>query len=106
MLGLESKKVAWTNDELKKLPLIVSKAHQNGCNDVKEISQSELFEKEPNLSRHALGAVVIDGECVADSWIACLCFLHQAINNGAKVLSSEISVRIRHRYGCISSLCS
>jgi hypothetical protein len=32
-----------------------------------------------------LGALLIDGECVVDSWLPCIAFLHQAINNGAKV---------------------
>jgi L-2-hydroxyglutarate oxidase LhgO len=82
---MNSEKVAWTEEELRQLPLIVARAHKNQCFNVKEINRNKLFYLEPNLSRSALGALLIEGECVVDSWIPCIAFLHQAINNGAKV---------------------
>jgi glycerol-3-phosphate dehydrogenase len=97
------RKVAWTDEELRQLPLIVAQAHKNKCYNVREISRTELFHWEPNISRHALGAVFIDGECVVDSWIPCIAFLHQAINNGGKLLlNSEV---VSGKFVCLR-LCS
>ena len=77
--------VAWTYEELAKLPGIVALAHANGVADVHQIAPSELYVREPNLAPGALGAVLVPGEHVIDAWSAPLAYALQAISNGAEV---------------------
>ncbi len=78
--------VAWTPDELNTLPDIVTKAHGNGVADVHAIGPEGLFEREPQLSRTALGAVVVPGESIIDPWSAPLAYARQAMAHGATIL--------------------
>ncbi len=80
--------VAWSKDELAKLESIISKAHGNGILDVKPLSATELRIREPQLSRSALGAVLVPGEHVIDPWSAPLAYATQAMAHGAKILRS------------------
>ena len=77
--------VAWTDEELAKLPGIVALAHANGVADVHLIAPSELYVREPNLATGALGAVLVPGEHVIDAWSAPLAYALQAISHGAEV---------------------
>ena len=78
--------VAWTEAELVALPDIVAKAHKNGVADVRLISRTELRLKEPNLSKSALGAVLVPGEHIIDAWSAPLAYAHQALAHDATIL--------------------
>ena len=78
--------VAWNEAELAALPEIVEKAHKNGVNDVRAISQTELRLKEPNLVKNALGGVFVPGEHIIDAWSAPLAYAHQALAHGATIL--------------------
>src|SRR3954470_16008237 len=60
--------VAWNEEQLGRLPGIVAQAHQNGVDDVTEISAGELQQREPNLAAHGLGAVLVPGEHIIDPW--------------------------------------
>ena len=77
--------VAWTDEELAKLPGIVAQAHANHVADVHQIKLSELYVREPNLAPGALGAVLIPGEHVIDAWSAPLAYVLQAIAHGAAI---------------------
>ena len=77
--------VAWTGEELAKLPGIVAQAHANGVADAHRIAPSELYVREPNLASGALGAVLVPGEHVIDAWSAPLAYAFQAISHGAEV---------------------
>lgn len=79
--------VAWNAEQLSRLPAIVDKAHTNGVPDVAVISREELFRREPNLSPRALGAVLVPGESVIDPWSTPLAYVHQALANGARVVT-------------------
>lgn len=87
--------VAWNDEQLNKLSEITEKAHRNNVADVHIIDKEALFEKEPNLAKHALGAVCIPGESIIDPWSAPLAYLSQAVAHGAEyrfaaeVLSGE-----------------
>jgi glycerol-3-phosphate dehydrogenase len=84
--------VAWTEEELAKLPGIVEKAHKNGVTDVRQIGQTELRLKEGKLARNALGAVLVPGEHIIDPWSTPLAYAHQAIAHGARILrNSEVT---------------
>jgi glycerol-3-phosphate dehydrogenase len=83
--------VAWNEEELAKLEGILAKAHQNGIKNTKIITAKNLAKKEPNLAKNALGAISIPDEAIIDPWSAPYAYLHQAIENGAKVfLSCEV----------------
>ena len=78
--------VAWTAEELAALGGIVDKAHANDVIDVKHITQTELRVREPQISKLALGAVLVPGEHVIDPWSAPLAYAQQAIAYGAVVM--------------------
>lgn len=84
--------VAWSAEQLAKLPSIVEKAHLNGVVDVRAMSAAELYEREPGLGAGALGAVLVPGESIIDAWSAPLAYAQQAILNGAEVRTlSEVT---------------
>ena len=84
--------VAWNEQQLSQLPSIVSKAHENGSDDVKQIDLPDLIKREPNLSNNALGAVEISQEYVIDPWSAPLAYVTQAAKAGAQYqFNSEVT---------------
>ena len=78
--------VAWTEQELAALDAIVEKAHANNLQDVKLQSQTEIRIREPQISKAALGAVLVPGEHVIDPWSAPLAYAHQAMAHGAVIM--------------------
>jgi len=78
--------VAWTADELAKLPGIVAQAHQNGVGDVHQVDRAEVLRREPHLAGDVMGGVVIPGEHVIDPWSAPLAYVLQAIAHDGEVL--------------------
>ena len=78
--------VAWTEEELAALDGIVEKAHANNVNVVKRLTQTEIRIREPQISKSALGAVLVPGEHVIDPWSAPLAYAQQAIAHGAVIL--------------------
>ena len=77
--------VAWNEAEQVRLRGIVEQAHANGVSDVGEIDSVELYRREPNLARSALGAVHVPGEHVIDAWSAPLAYALQALAHGAQL---------------------
>jgi glycerol-3-phosphate dehydrogenase len=77
--------VAWSAEELARLPQIVARARCNAV-EVREIGQEELRAREPHLASDALGAVLVPGEQVIDPWSAPLAHALQALANGASIL--------------------
>jgi glycerol-3-phosphate dehydrogenase len=84
--------VAWTEEELTRLPALQARAHENGVADVAILDRAELFRREPGLDRAALGALLIPHEHVIDPWSAPLAYALQAIANGA-VIERDCEVR-------------
>jgi glycerol-3-phosphate dehydrogenase len=78
--------VAWAQDDHAVLDAIVKKAHVNGVDDVKRLTQTELRMREHQLSKSALGGVWVPGEHVIDPWSAPLAYAHQAIAHGAVIV--------------------
>src|SRR5262249_2944615 len=78
--------VAWTAEELAKLPSIVAQAHQNGVSDVRQVEAAEVLKREPHLAGDALGGVVVPGEHVIDPWSAPLAYALQGIAHSGEVL--------------------
>jgi glycerol-3-phosphate dehydrogenase len=77
--------VAWDEQQLARLPAIVAQAHRNGVADVEQISAEELRRHEPQLARHALGAVRVPGEHIIDPWSAPLAYALQGLAHGGRI---------------------
>lgn len=77
--------VAWDEDEARRLPAIVERAHSCGVSDVRQIDREELYRREPHLARDALQCVVVPGEHVIDPWSTPLAYALQALANGASI---------------------
>lgn len=77
--------VAWSDDELAKLPGIVAQAHAIGVADVVQIDAAAVLAREPGLAADARGGVLIPGEAVIDPWSAPLAYALQGIANGGAV---------------------
>src|SRR5262249_49779093 len=80
--------VAWTAEELARLPAIVARAHANGVLDVCQIEAGELLRREPRLAPDALGGGLIPGGDVIDPWSAPLAYALQGIAHGGEVRRS------------------
>lgn len=80
--------VAWNEKDLEKLPELVTKAHKAGVTDVRQITASELLEKEPQLSHNALGAVYVPGESLVDPWRVPITLANLAVNQNATILTN------------------
>jgi len=77
--------IAWNSEELQKLTEIVKLAHKAGVTNVRRVSKSEMEQIEPHLSKTALGAVLVPGEAVIDSWFLPIALAHQSRRLGAQV---------------------
>ena len=80
--------VAWTGEDLNKLPELVVKAQKAGVDDVRQVTGTELLNKEPWLNSNALGAVFVPGESIVDPWRIPIALAQTAIDHGATVLTS------------------
>lgn len=90
--------VAWTEEDLHKLPGIAAHGLANGVPGLGVISRDELLAREPNLNPAALGAVEVPGEGVIDPWTAPLAYMRQALLHGARlVLNAEVRSMTRDR---------
>ncbi len=78
--------VAWNEQESAALTGIAQKAHANGVEDVKPLTQIELRIREPQLSKQAVAGLLVPGEHVIDPWSAPLAYAHQALAHGAKII--------------------
>ena len=77
---------AWTQDDLAALDTIIAKATANGVKDVRRLAPIELRIREHQLSKEALGAVLVPGEHVIDPWSAPLAYAQQALAHGALIM--------------------
>jgi len=81
--------VAWSDEQLEKLDAILQKGLNNGISELEQISQKQVFKKEPNLSKKAKGAIIVHGESVIDAWSAPLAYLRCGIVAGGKTAFSH-----------------
>ncbi|MGE3831751.1 MAG: NAD(P)/FAD-dependent oxidoreductase, partial [Parvibaculaceae bacterium] len=78
--------IAWTDEELAKLPGILDIAHRNGTADATMLAPAEVYKREPALAPGVCGAVLVPGEHIIDPWSTPLAYLRQAVDNGAECL--------------------
>ena len=75
--------VAWTPEQLGRLPSVRSQAHENEVSDVRILSRDEVLAREPGLASGAMGGVLVPGEAAIDPWSAPLAYALQGLANGA-----------------------
>lgn len=77
--------VAWTPEELAKLPNILAENLEAGDTEAVQLSAAEVHELEPALSTEALGAVLCPREAVVEPWLVPAGYAHSAKLNGAEL---------------------
>lgn len=77
--------LAWSVEQLEKLPALIEKAKKNGVHDVCMLSKKEILKREPHLSNQLFGGFEVPGECLIDPWATAHAYLLQALANGAEL---------------------
>ncbi|MBI5942850.1 MAG: FAD-dependent oxidoreductase [Chloroflexi bacterium] len=77
--------IAWNQEQFETLPKLLKQAHDNGEFDVKIISADEIYEREPNINKGALGGLFVPGEGILCTFSVPLAFAYQAVLNGAEL---------------------
>jgi len=77
--------IAWNQDQLDALPALEKKAHDNGVLDVKIISVDEVYRREPNINKGALGGLLVPGEGILCTFSVPLAYATQAVVNGVEL---------------------
>ena len=77
--------IAWNQDQLDALPALEKKAHDNGVMDVKIITVDEVYRREPNINKGALGGLLVPGEGILCTFSVPLAYATQAVLNGVEL---------------------
>jgi glycerol-3-phosphate dehydrogenase len=77
--------VAWTDEQLSSLPSIVEQSHANGYEPIRELSVEELYRREPQLGRGALGALEVPDEGIICPFTTPLAFATEAVLAGCEL---------------------
>ncbi len=75
---------AWTEEQEAKFTDILKKGSDNGVEDLRLLSRSEVLGLEPNLAQSIRAAISIPREYVMDPWSTPLAYLQQALQNGGQ----------------------
>ena len=75
--------VAWTPEELEKLPAVLEENREAGDEEAEILGRDELLELEPGLSPAALGAVLCPREAVVEPWLVPVGYEESARLHGA-----------------------
>jgi glycerol-3-phosphate dehydrogenase len=87
--------IAWSEDQLQELPKILQRAHQNGVTDVRLLSIAEIYEREPHVSRKALGGLIVPGEGILCTYTLPLALATEAVANG-------VTLKLNHRVNAVT----
>ena len=74
--------VAWTQEQADSLDAIAGKSRANGYASIRSVSESGVYEREPNLGPGAVGGLWIPDEWVIDPWSVSLAFATEAVRAG------------------------
>ena len=74
--------VAWTQEQADSLDAIAGKSLANGYASIRSVSESGVYEREPNLGPGAVGGLWIPDEWVIDPWSVSLAFATEAVRAG------------------------
>lgn len=77
--------IAWNQEQFEALPSLLKQAHENGDMDVQLISAEEIYQREPNINKGALGGLFVPGEGILCTFSVPLAFAYQAILNDVQL---------------------
>ena len=80
--------VAWNDEQVADFPAILSNAHSNGHDDLRELGIDELYEREPHLGPGARGAIEVPGEGLVCPFTTPLAYATEAVLAGCDVRRS------------------
>jgi glycerol-3-phosphate dehydrogenase len=77
--------IAWNQEQFDTLPKLLKQAHDNGEKDVRIISAEEIRQREPHISKGALGGLFVPGEGILCTFSVPLAMAYQAVENGVEL---------------------
>ncbi len=77
--------IAWNQEQFETLPKLLKQAHENGEMEVRIISSDEIYQREPNINKGALGGLFVPGEGILCTFTVPLAFATQAVLNGVEL---------------------
>jgi glycerol-3-phosphate dehydrogenase len=80
--------VAWTEEEVKSLPHIVTENHDAGDTEAEILSRERCLELEPTLSREVLGGAWVPRETAVEPWLVPMALAESARRHAADILTS------------------
>ena len=89
LLNTKAMVVAWSDEQLQKLDAILKKGLGNGIKELELLEASQVLSREPNLSTHAKGAILVHGESIIDAWSAPLAYVKSGVANDGKLAFSH-----------------
>jgi glycerol-3-phosphate dehydrogenase len=78
--------VAWTDEELRALPVLQDKARRNGYGACSLVGGAEVYRQLPGLGPGALGGLTVPGESIICTWTTSLALATDAVRRGASLL--------------------
>jgi glycerol-3-phosphate dehydrogenase len=75
--------VAWTDEEVEKLPSLKSKAERNGYDACEIVDAAEVYRRVPQLGAGALAGLTVPGEAIICTWTTNLALATDAVRRGA-----------------------
>jgi glycerol-3-phosphate dehydrogenase len=81
--------VAWTGEQLARLPEIRANAERCGYRRIREVAVDELYRREPHLGPGALGALEVPDEHIVCPFTPPLAFATQAVLAGVELRRDE-----------------
>jgi glycerol-3-phosphate dehydrogenase len=80
--------VAFSEEEMKTLDVLLERGIANGVPDVRIVNQAELREMEPYISEEALGALYAPSAAIVNPWEYGIAMAETAVRNGAEIFLS------------------
>jgi glycerol-3-phosphate dehydrogenase len=91
--------IAWNAEELKRFGAILKNAEDCGYERVSEVSNEELYRREPSLGPGALGALEVPDEHIVCPFTPPLAYVTQAVLAGVDLRRSETVSHLERREG-------
>ena len=89
--------VAWSDEEVERLPAIADNARRNGYERVRPVGREELVAREPHLAPEAREALEVPDEHIVCPFTPALAFATQAVLAGVELRRGEQVVGLERR---------
>lgn len=87
--------VAWDQEQLDRLPTLVSKSVANGYVDIEPLTDDDVYRLEPHLGAGVLGGLLVPGEGLLDPWSITLQLANEAVVNGLRLILNAPVAAVR-----------